>query len=326
MTPDGGMSTNIVVLDGYTLNPGDLSWEALRQLGRCEIHDRTPAADVVRRAAGAQVVLTNKTVLTREQIGSLPELRYIGVLATGFNCVDAVAARERGIPVCNVPTYGTRSVAQHTLALLLELTQRCGHHAATVAEGRWAACPDFCYADYPLIELDGLTLGIVGFGRIGRAVAELARAFGMNIIADDHRIPAEAPGWVKFVPMDELLRTSDVISLHCPLTPQTKQLVNAERLALMKPSAFLLNTSRGPLIDEAALAAALNSGRLAGAALDVLSVEPPPPEHPLFAATNCLVTPHIAWASQAARKRLLATAIENVRAFLADRPTNVVNA
>ena len=320
------MSTNIVVLDGYTLNPGDLSWEALRQLGHCTIHDRTPASDVVHRATGAQVVLTNKTVLTREQIGSLPELRYIGVLATGFNCVDAAAARERGIPVCNVPTYGTRSVAQHTLALLLELTQRCGHHAATVAEGRWAACPDFCYADYPLIELDGLTLGIVGFGRIGRAVAELARAFGMKIIADDHRILAEAPGWVNFVPMDELLRTSDVISLHCPLTPQTKQLVNAERLALMKPSAFLLNTSRGPLIDEAALAGALNSGRLAGVGLDVLSVEPPSPDHPLFTAKNCLVTPHIAWASQAARKRLLATAIENVQAFLAGSPTNVVNA
>jgi glycerate dehydrogenase len=316
---------NIVILDGHTLNPGDLSWDGLRALGACAIHERSAADEVLARAQDAEIVLTNKTVLTREQIHALPKLRYIGVLATGYNCVDAAAARERGIPVCNVPTYGTRSVAQHTFALLLELTQRCGHHAGTVSAGRWAESPDFCYWDHPLVELDGLTLGIVGFGRIGQAVAELGRAFGMKILADDHRVPENAPGWARFVPLDELFRESDVVSLHCPLTPQTKELVNAGRLALMKPAAFLLNTSRGPLIDEAALAAALNDGRLAGAGLDVLAKEPPVAGHPLFTAKNCLITPHIAWASKAARTRLLETAVANVRAFLEGRPQNVVN-
>ncbi len=319
------MRMNIVVLDGYTLNPGDLTWDALRALGGCHIYDRTPPAEVLARAAGADIVLTNKTVLSRDIIHALPRMRYIGVLATGFNVVDIAAARERGIPVCNVPDYGTRSVAQHTIALLLELTQRCGLHASDVAAGGWARCPDFCYWESPLVELDGLTLGIVGFGRIGRAVAELGRAFGMNVLVDNHRVPADAPSWVTFVPMDELFRRSDVLSLHCPLTPHTKHLVNAERLALMKPSAFLLNTSRGPLIDEAALAGALNASRIAGAALDVLSVEPPPANHPLFGVRNCLITPHIAWASRAARSRLLHTAVENIRAFISGSPRNVVN-
>lgn len=315
----------IVVLDGHTLNPGDLSWDELRSLGECDLHDRTPSAEVVKRATGAEIVLTNKTVLTREHISALPALRCIGVLATGHNCVDSAAARERGIPVCNVPAYGTRSVAQMTLALLLELCHRAGHHARTVSEGRWSASADWCYWDFPLVELDGLTLGVVGFGRIGQAVAELGRAFGMIVVAHTRTPPPTAPAWVKFIELEKLFRESDVISLHCPLTPQTQQLVNAECLAWMKPSAFLLNTSRGPLVDEPALAAALNAGRIAGAGLDVLSTEPPPAGNPLFSAKNCIITPHIAWASRSARERLMRVAVANVRAFLAGTPQNVVN-
>ncbi|MBI3413843.1 MAG: D-2-hydroxyacid dehydrogenase [Verrucomicrobia bacterium] len=316
---------HIVVLDGFTLNPGDLSWDALRALGACEIHDRSAPAEVVPRATNADIALTNKTVVSRAQLEQLPRLKYIGVLATGYNIVDVAAARERNIPVANVPTYGTRSVAQMTFALLLELTQHVGHHAQTVREGRWARSPDFCYWDYPLIELDGLTLGIVGFGRIGRAVADLAVAFGMNVLAHN-RTTARAPlTHGRFVDLKTLLAESDVVSLHCPLTPDTKHLLNAERLAWLKPGAFLINTSRGPLVDESALASALNSGRLAGAALDVLAVEPPPLEHPLFAAKNCLVTPHIAWATRAARARLMQTAVANVAAFLRGEPRNVVN-
>lgn len=315
----------IVVLDGHTLNPGDLSWTELEALGSCEIHDRTPAALVAERARGAAIVLTNKTVLTREQILGLPDLRYIGVLATGYNVVDVAAAREKGIPVANVPTYGTRSVAQMTFALLLELTQHVGHHAQTVRDGRWTRSPDFCYWDHPLIELEGLTLGIVGYGRIGQAVAELGRAFGLRIVAaaSERRASAECPELS--LPLDELFRQSDIVSLHCPLTETTRHLVNERRLALMKPTAFLLNTSRGPLIDEPALAAALNAGRLAGAGLDVLSVEPPSGGNPLFAAKNCLITPHIAWATRSARARLMETAVTNVKAFLAGTPVNVVN-
>ncbi|MBI3875789.1 MAG: D-2-hydroxyacid dehydrogenase, partial [Verrucomicrobia bacterium] len=266
----------LVVLDSYTLNPGDLSWDELRSFGECDIHDRTPTAEIVKRAAGAEIVLTNKTVLTREQILALPALRYIGVLATGHNIVDSAAARERGVPVCNVPAYGTRSVAQMTFALLLELCHRAGHHARTVSEGRWSTDPDWCYWDFPLVELEGLSLGVVGFGRIGLAVAELGRAFGMNVVAHTRTPPANAPAWVKFIELEKLFHESDVVSLHCPLTPQTQKLVNAARLAAMKPSAFLLNTSRGPLIDEPALAEALNAGRIAGAGLDVLTTEPPP--------------------------------------------------
>ena len=315
----------IVILDGHTLNPGDLGWDELRTHGDCEIHDRSAPGEVLPRATGAEIVLTNKTIISREQIFSLPRLRYIGVLATGFNIVDAAAARERGIPVCNVPAYGTRSVAQMTLALLLELTQHAGHHAQTVRDGRWTASPDFCYWDFPLVELDGLTLGIVGYGRIGAAVGELAAAFGMKILAAKSSTPRAAPAHVRFVDLDELFAQSDVVSLHCPLTPTTQHLVNATRLARMKPTAFLLNTSRGPLVDEAALADALNAGRLAGAAVDVLAVEPPPAGNPLFTAKNCLVTPHIAWATRAARARLMQTAVANVRAFLAGQLQNVVN-
>lgn len=315
---------NIVVLDGFTLNPGDLSWERLRALGACEIHDRSAADEVVPRAANADIVLTNKTVVSRAHLEQLPRLKYIGVLATGYNIVDVAAARARHIPVANVPTYGTRSVAQMTIALLLELTQHVGHHAQTVREGRWTRSPDFCYWDFPLVELDGLTLGIVGFGRIGRAVAELAAAFGMKVLAFTRSKEIQASPQIRLTDLKTLLAESDVVSLHCPLTPDTKHLINGERLAWMKPSAFLLNTSRGPLVDEIALAEALNSGRLAGAALDVLAVEPPPADNPLFTARNCLVTPHIAWATRAARARLMQTAVANVAAFLAGKPQNLV--
>lgn len=315
---------NICVLDGFTLNPGDLSWDELRQLGPCEIHDRTPAPEVIERAANAEIILTNKALLPRETIAALPKLKYIGVLATGTNVVDLVAARERNIPVTNIPAYGTKTVAQATIALLLELTNRGGHHAQRVRDGGWTRAMDWCFWDAPLTELDGLTLGIVGYGRIGAAVADIAHALGMNIIAYNQS-PKAAPSFVKFADLETLFRTSDVVSLHCPLTPQTKNLINAKRLAAMKPTAFLLNTSRGPLIDEVALAEALNAGRLAGAALDVLSVEPPPANNPLLQTKNCLITPHNAWATRAARSRLMKIAADNVRAFLNGTPQNVVH-
>ena len=316
---------DIVVLDGHTANPGDLSWEPLEAVGRCTVHDRTVPAEIVPRAAAADIVLTNKTPLTRETIEALPRLACIGVLATGYNVVDAVAARDRGIPVCNVPEYGTPTVAQATFALLLELTNRVGHHADTVRAGRWSACPDFCYWDGGLVELAGLTLGIVGHGRIGRAVAGIGRAFGMNVLANRRSPhPGDEPG-VRQVDLPTLLRESDVVSLHCPLTPETNGLIDAAALSLMKPTAFLLNTSRGPLVVESDLAAALEAGVIAGAGLDVLREEPPPATNPLLQARNCIVTPHQAWATRAARRRLIDVAAGNVAAFVAGRPRNVVN-
>ena len=315
---------NIIVLDGYTLNPGDLSWSVLESLGACTIHDRTSPERIVECAREADILFTNKVVLGRAELVQLPRLRYIGVLATGYNVVDVVAARERGIVVTNIPTYGTRSVAQMTFAHLLELTQHVGHHAETVRQGRWTQSKDFCYWDFPLVELEGLTLGLVGFGRIGRAVAELALAFGMKVLAYDTAGSSGSGSGVSMVDLDTLFRDSDVVSLHCPLTADNKGLVNAVRLKLMKPTAFLINTSRGPLVDEAALAAALNAGGLAGAGLDVLSSEPPRADNPLLTARNCHMTPHLAWATKAARERLLATAIFNLRAFLSGQPKNVV--
>ncbi|MCJ7738372.1 MAG: D-2-hydroxyacid dehydrogenase, partial [Anaerolineae bacterium] len=264
-------------------------------------------------------------VLSRETIGQLPELEYIGVLATGYNIVDVAAARERGIPVANVPTYGTQSVAQMVFAHLLNLTQHVAYHAQTVLDGRWSESPDFCYWDYPLMELADRSMGIVGFGRIGRATANLAVAFGMNVLAYDVFEPAEVPSGVEMADLDRLFSESDVVSLHVPLTPETDGMVNTERLAMMKPTSFLINTSRGPLVDEQALADALNAGRLAGAGLDVLAVEPADPNNPLMGARNCYITPHISWATRSARSRLLNTAIENVGAFLARNPQNVVN-
>jgi glycerate dehydrogenase len=311
----------ITILDGHTTNPGDLSWEPLHALGVCVVHDRTAAAEIVARAADADVVLTNKTPLTRETIAALPRLECIGVLATGYNVVDVAAARARGIPVCNVPEYGTPNVAQATFALLLELTNRVGRHAELVRAGRWSSCPDFCFWEGELVELAGLTLGIVGYGRIGRAVATIGRAFGMRILAW-RRSPGDDP---ECVGLDRLLRESDVVSLHCPLTAETERLVNAATLATMKPTAFLVNTARGALVDEAALAAALDAGRLAGAGLDVLAVEPPAASNPLLAARNCLITPHVAWATREARRRLIEITADNVRAFAAGAPRNVVN-
>jgi glycerate dehydrogenase len=314
----------IVVLDGYTLNPGDLSWDALKALGQCDIFDRTSAAELPARTRGVTILLTNKTEVDAALIRSLDSLKYIGVTATGTNIVDLQAARARNVPVTNVPAYGTNSVAQATMALLLELTFHVGHHAQTVREGRWSRSPDWCYWDRPLIELHGLTMGIVGFGRIGGAVASLASAFGMKILVTTSSQKTGVDG-IRFVPLETLLRESDVVSLHCPLTPQTKQIVNATSLGWMKRSAFLLNTSRGPLLDEAAVADALNNERIAGAGFDVLSIEPPAADNPLFRAKNCYITPHLAWATHAARARLMNVAVENVRAFLSGKPQNVVN-
>lgn len=316
---------NIVVLDGHTLNPGDQSWAALQSLGECEIHERSSPGQVVERSRGAGIVITNKVPITRETVGALPDLRYIGVTATGYNIVDVAAARERGIPVTNVPTYGTRSVAQLTFALILELAHHVGAHAAAVRAGDWSRCPDFSFWNSPLVELEGLTLGIVGFGRIGRAVADVARVFGLRILASGRSGLTDLPADVRAVDLETLFRESDIVSLHCPLTEGTRHLVNRERLGLMKPSAWLINTSRGPLVDEAALAEALNTGRIGGAAVDVLSVEPPPADNPLLLAKNSIVTPHLAWATLAARRRLLEVAVENIRSFLQGTPVNVVN-
>lgn len=315
----------IVVLDGHTLNPGDLSWEGLEALGECTVYDRTAPARTIERAGGAEVLMTNKTPLGRTVLSHLPHCRYIGVLATGFNVVDIGAATEQGIVVTNVPTYGTRSVAQMVFAHLLNLTQHVGHHCRTVKQGRWARSPDFCYWDRPLVELDGKVMGIIGLGRIGRAAAELARALGMTVIGYDKHADPGAGGLCTPVGLDELFRRSDVVSLHCPLTHETERIVNAERLGLMKPTAFLINTSRGALVDEQALADALNGGRIAGAGLDVLTDEPPCPDNPLISALNCCITPHIAWATREARQRLMTVAVDNVKAFLDNRPQNVVN-
>lgn len=312
--------TAIVILDGFTANPGDISWAAIEALGNCKIYDRTGEADVVARAADADIVLTNKTLITQKSLAALPRLRYIGVLATGYNTVDVQAAQQRGILVCNVPEYSTPNVTQAVFALLLELTNRTGHHSQTVHEGRWSASPDFCYWDGELVELAGRTLGIVGYGRIGKAVAAVGRAFGMQILAH-RRSASDDP---QFVSLDRLLSESDVVSLHCPLVPDTKELINAARLAQMKPSAFLINTARGALIHEPDLAAALNAERIAGAGLDVLSVEPPLASNPLLSARNCVLTPHVAWATRNARLRLLEVTAANIRSYLLNRPQNVI--
>ena len=313
----------IVVLDGYALNPGDLSWERLEALGELTVYDRTPCGKTVERSRGAGILLTNKTVLDGAVIDALPDVKYIGVLATGYNVVDVDAARGRGIVVTNVPAYAAPSVAQAAFALLLELTNRAGHHDATVHQGRWTDSPDFCYWDYPLVELSGLTMGIIGFGSIGGAVAKIAQVFGMKVLCNTY--PPQRAGGVKFVDLETLFRESDVVSLHCPLTDDTERLVNASRLALMKRTAFVINTGRGGLVDERALADALNDGRIASAAVDVLSTEPPKCDNPLLTAKNCIITPHIAWATRASRSRLMKTAVENVKAFLAGTPVNVVS-
>jgi glycerate dehydrogenase len=308
----------IVVLDGQTLNPGDNPWDPVARLGELTVFDRTPPASVVERAHDAEIVLTNKTRLDGSTLAALPTLRFIAVLATGYDVVDGRAARQRAIPVSNVPEYGTDSVAQHTFALLLELCNRTALNAAAVFAGEWSRAPDFSFWKASLVELSGMTMGIVGSGRIGRRVAEIARAFGMNVIAGSARLSERAK-------LPDLFASADVVSLHCPLTAETAALVDAALIARMKPTAFLLNTARGGLVDEAALRAALEAGKLAGAGFDVASREPIEPSNPLLGAPNLVLTPHLAWASVAARRRLMKTSAQNVEAFLAGAPINVVN-
>lgn len=315
---------NIVVLDGYTLNPGDLSWEEFEKLGACTVYDRTPPERVAERAREAEIVLTNKAVITAETLAALPKTTYIGVLATGYNVVDVPAARKRGVTVANIPDYSTPSVAQAVFAHLLNLTHHVAAHGQSVRDGDWVQSPDFCYWKSPLVELDGRVMGLVGYGRIGQAVGRIALAMGMRLLVHT-RTPGELPDGAEHAELDDLFRQSDVVSLHCPLNEGTVELVDARRLGLMKPSAFLINTGRGPLVDEDALAAALDEGRLAGAGLDVLSSEPPSANNPLLNAKNCCITPHLAWATWAARERLMAIAAGNLRAFLAGKAENVVN-
>lgn len=314
----------LVVLDGYTLNPGDLSWAALPPGVESRVFDRTAPEQLYERSKDAEILLTNKTPLTRAVLESLPSLRYIGVLATGYNVVDIEQAERQNIVVTNVPAYGTHSVAQLVFALLLELCHHVGQHSEAVRAGAWTRNPDWCFWQTPLVELQGKTLGIIGLGRIGKAVASLAHAFGMNVIATGSRPPAHPAAAGRWVPLDRIFAESDIVSLHCPLNASTRNMVNAARLAQMKRSAFLINTSRGGLIVEDDLAHALNAGTIAGAALDVLSTEPPPESNPLLRAKHCILTPHLAWATREARTRLMATALNNVAAWLAGRPENVV--
>lgn len=315
----------IVILDGYATNPGDLSWDEVKALCECTIYDRTLPDEVVPRAADAEIVLTNKTHLEAQHIAALPQLKYIGVLATGYNIVDIEAARQHGVLVTNIPAYSTHSVAQLVFAHLLNIAQQVQHHSEAVHSGRWSNCSDFCFWDMPLLELHGLKMGIVGLGHTGMATARIALGFGMEVYAYTSKSPLQLQSEIHKIELDQLFRKCDVVSLHCPLTPDTKGLVNAERLQLMKPTAILINTARGPLVDEAALAHALNQGKLAAAGLDVLSQEPPKADNPLLTARNCYLTPHIAWGSTAARQRLMQTLVENIKSYLDGRPVNVVN-
>ena len=310
----------IVVLDGYAANPGDLSWAPLEALGELTVYDRTPADQIAARIADAELVLTNKAVLSRELIAGAKKLKYIGVLATGYNVVDVAAAAELGVVVTNIPAYSTDSVAQLVFALLLEICHNVGHHSQAVHAGRWSANADFCFWDTPLIELAGKTMGIVGYGRIGHKVAEIARCFGMNVIAWT-RTPRDP----ECVSLDELLSRSDVISLHCPLFPETKNLINRDTIAKMKDGVILINTSRGPVVNDADLRAALDSGKVYAAGADVSTVEPIPADSPLLGAKNMFLTPHIAWATFEARERLMDIAVKNVEAFLSGAPVNTVN-
>lgn len=306
----------ITILDGYGMNPGDMSWAPLEELGDLTVYDRTAPEQVLERAAGSEALLTNKTVLTAETLRALPQLKYVGVLATGYNVVDIDAARELGIVVTNIPAYSTDSVVQMVFAHLLAITNRVEHYTDENRRGRWSTNPDFCYWDTPLHELSGKTFGIVGLGNIGMAVSRVARAFGMKVKAYTSKRIEELPDGVSKAGLDELFETSDVVSLHCPLTESTRHLVNADRLAQMKPSAILINTGRGPLVDEKALAEALNSGRIHAAGLDVLSSEPPAADNPLLTARNCFITPHLGWATKEARERLLRIAADNLRGFI----------
>ena len=316
---------NIVILDGYTANPGDLSWGSLKELGEVTVYERTRREEIAGQAADADIVLTNKVVMDREMMALLPRLKYIGVLATGYNVVDIEAARERDIIVTNVPAYSTESVAQTVFAHLLTVTNRTEHYAQQNRQGRWAENRDFCYWDTELTELAGKTMGIVGLGHIGRRVAEIALAFGMQVKAMTSKKAEELPAGIQKAELQSLLASADVVSLHCPLTEGTRHLIHRETLRLMKPSAILINTGRGPLVDDEALAEALNEGRLRAYCADVVTEEPPKADHPLLHAPNAFITPHIAWATVEARKRLLQTAIGNVEAFVNGHPVNVVS-
>jgi glycerate dehydrogenase len=316
----------IVVLDGYTLNPGDLSWEGMMSHGDVEIYERTPSDKILERCVGATVVFTNKVPLSKETIDNLPELKFIGVLATGYNIVDVAAAKNNNIIVTNIPGYSTDSVAQLTFAMILEFCHHAQRHSDSVIEGNWVASKDFSYWNFPLIELAGKTIGIIGFGSIGAKVGELANAFGMKVLATGRSYKEQSHLQnYKWVEMQELLQESDFVSIHCPLVPETKGLINKANLSLMKKSAFLINTSRGPIVVEQDLADALNNDIIAGAGIDVLSVEPPTNENPLLIAKNCFITPHIAWATKEARIRLMNIATNNLAVFVAGNPVNVVN-
>ena len=315
---------NIVILDGYTANPGDLSWQGLEEIGEVTVYDRTKADETVARAADADIVLTNKVIISREIIAQLPRLKYIGVLATGYNVVDIEAAHERGITVTNVPAYSTESVAQMVFAHLLTVTNRTEHYAIENRNGRWTKNPDFCYWDFSHMELAGKTFGIVGLGNIGRRVAEIATAFGMHVKALTSKSADALPANIEKATLESILSTSDVLSLHCPLTDKTRHLINRETLQQMKPTAILINTGRGPLVDDQAVADALSGGRLAAFCADVLTEEPPKADNPLLKQPNAYMTPHIAWASKEARVRLVQVATDNVRAFINGRPQNMV--
>ena len=317
----------IVVLDGYCENPGDLSWAPLEQFGEVVVYDRTPDTKeaVVERLQDADILVGNKNNITAEIMDACPKLKYIAVQATGYNVIDVAAAKERGIPVSNVPTYGTMAVAQHTMALLLEITNLVGHHNDRVHAGRWAEGPDWCFWDSPLMELDGKTMGVIGFGKIGQQTAKMAKAFGMNILATGSRPNDEGRAIGEYVEMDELLAKSDVITLHCPLFPNTKGIICKENIDKMKDGVIILNSSRGPLVVEQDLADALRSGKVKAAAVDVVSAEPMTNDNPLLTAPNCIITPHIAWAPKEARQRIMDTTAKNIEAFLSGNPINVVN-
>ena len=314
----------IVILDAYGVNPGDMDWQPVAALGSLTTYDRTSRDEIAERCAGAEIVLTNKVPFDAATIESLDACKYIGVLATGYNLIDLDAARKKGIVVTNIPAYSTDSVAQNVFALLLAITNHVEEYSIRNRQGRWAQCKDFCYLDFPLMELSGKRMGIVGFGNIGQAVARIARAFGMNVGVYSSK-PQEKLPEVRKMSMDEIFSECDVVSLHCPLAPDTRNLVDARRLAMMKPTAILINTGRGPLVDEQALADALNSGKIYAAGLDVLSTEPPKADNPLLTARNCFITPHISWASTEARVRLIDIAAHNIAAYLEGRPVNVVD-
>ncbi|HCR83881.1 D-2-hydroxyacid dehydrogenase [Muricomes intestini] len=318
----------IVILDGYTLNPGDLSWNEFEKLGQCKVYERTSLTntdEIIERIGDAQIVFTNKTPLPEKVFESCVDIKFVGVLATGYNVVDVNAARSRNIPVANIPTYGTAAVGQFAIAMLLEICHHIGYHSQAVLAGKWNSSPDWCFWDYPLIELDSKTIGIIGFGRIGQTTGAIAKALGMDVIAFDNYQSESGKAIAAYVELETLLETSDVIALHCPLFPETEGIINRDSIAKMKDGVIILNNSRGPLIVEEDLAAALNSGKVYAAGLDVVSTEPISGDNPLLTAKNCIITPHISWAPRESRQRLMDIAVENLKAFLAGQPVNIVN-